>query len=196
MKLRFTMVLAVAVMLAGAGISYGVPEAWGGGFSGGRPQPAASAAAACAASAAARAAWARCEGCAATDFQRGRRNNITRYHLNNSHVKSGRTGGTNRTSDKGDKVKSLQAGQKNALAGKPVKFGKPLSFKNPQVKKANFSKPNIWSNKQWGGKGWHHHDRCPVGMAPYSGPTSSATISATASGPAIAPTSIGAMAPT
>ena len=35
MKLRFTMVLAAAAMLAGAGISNCVPEAWGGGFTGG-----------------------------------------------------------------------------------------------------------------------------------------------------------------
>ena len=163
MNFKVAMVLAAAVILAGAGFSYGVPEAWGGnwgsgghgsfgggsrgGFSGGS-----------------RGFTGRSMGVRpafrSNTYQGFRRNHITSHHLNNSHVKSYKPAKANLTSPKGYQVKGIKGVQKQSLIGKQ---GKQLSFKKlsskPQFKKANFSKPNVWSHKQWGGKGWHHHDR-------------------------------------
>ena len=97
-------------------------------------------------------------GMRGNNFQKGRSNNITRYHLNNSHIKShrtGHTGKTNLTSKQGNQVKSLQSGQKKSFAGKQANFKKLSS--NPQFKKANYSKKNFFSNSKFAGP--HHHDR-------------------------------------
>ena len=173
------MVLAAAAMLAGAGISYSVPEAWGGGFTGGSGSHGGgfggggggggfSGGGFGGGSARLQRRHTRQErGCEGTgvkpgirgnNFQRGRSNNITRYHLNNSHIKShptGHTGKTNLTSKQGNQVKSFQSGQKKSFASKQANFKKLSS--NPQFKKANYSKKNFFSNSKFAGQ--HHHDR-------------------------------------
>ena len=156
MKLRFTMVLAAAAMLAGAGFSYSVPEAWGGGYTGGFSRGGGFSGG-MRGMGAMRGMGVR-PGMRGNNFQRGRSNNITRYHLSNSHIKSyqtGRTGKTNLTSKQGNQVKSLQSGQKNNFSGKQANFKKLSS--NPQFKKANYSKKNFFSNSKFAGP--HHHDR-------------------------------------
>ena len=94
-------------------------------------------------------------GMRGNNFQRGRSNNITRNHLNNSHIKSHQTGKPNLTSKQGNQVKSLQSGQKKNFAGKQASFKKLSS--NPQFKKANYSKKNFFSNSKFAGQ--RHHDR-------------------------------------
>ncbi len=188
MKLRFTMVLAAAAMLAGAAISYSVPEAWGGGFTsgggrsggfsgGGRSGGFSGGSHGGGFSGGARGfsggmrsfsggsrgmgamrGMAVRPGMHGNNFQRGRSNNITRQHLNNSHIKShptGHTGKTNLTSKQGNQVKSFQSGQKKSFVGKQANFKKFSS--HPQFKKANFSKKNFFSNSKFAGP--HHRDR-------------------------------------
>jgi hypothetical protein len=156
-------------MLAGAGIFYSVPEAWGGGFTSGGSHGGGFSGGARGFSGGMRGmgpmrgmrGMSVKPGIRGNNFQRGRSNNITRQHLNNSHIKShptGPTGKTNLTSKQGNQVKSLQSGQKQILASKP---GKHPDFKkissNPQFKKANYSKKNFFSNSKFAGP--HHHDR-------------------------------------
>jgi hypothetical protein len=148
MKLKFPVALAAAILLTGAGFSYNIDEAWGhgggggfggggfGGFHGGGHGFGGS-----------RGMGAKAG--ARPNFQRGRTGNISKHHLNNSHFKSrnGKLG-----------TKSSHPSAIKVQAGKP---GSKPDFKklslSPQFKHASVSKHNIWANKLWGGKDWHHH---------------------------------------
>jgi hypothetical protein len=143
MKLRYLLVLAAALPLAGLA---SLPDtAWahstgggGGGFHGGSfrgggmrmaPRP---------------------------NFQRGRTGNISRYQLNNSHNKNYKL--NKGTVSSKPLIKPLSSTQKTVLGKPNGKFSVQKLGTNKHFKNASFSKKNVWSNKVWGGKGLHHHD--------------------------------------
>ena len=140
MKLKFPVALAAAVLLAGAGFSFSVPEAWGHTFSmpssgGVHFAP-------------------RTFG--GNGFRRFHGNSFQRFH-NNSHIKNYKAyKGSHPSQTK--KVKSLSGTKNNALIKKQgsTQYFKKLSL-NQKFKKASISNKNIWANKVWGGKDWHHH---------------------------------------
>ncbi len=140
MKLKFPVALAAAVLLAGAGFSFSVPEAWGHNFSmpssgGVHFAP-------------------RTFG--GNGFQRFHGNSFQRFH-NNSHIKNYKAyKGSHPSQTK--KFKSLSGTNNNALIKKQgsAQYFKKLSL-NQKFKKASISNKNIWANKVWGGKDWHHH---------------------------------------
>ncbi len=151
------MVLAAAVLMAGAGLSFDIPEAWGGshgGFSGGGGFR--SGGGGFRGGGGMRGMGAR-PMIGGKNFQMGRSNNITRYKLPSSHVKSLKAVKPGSATPKSGQLKALGL-QKQGLIAKQAKLQnfKKLSTQ-PQFKKASFSKPNVWSHKQWGGHGGDHH---------------------------------------
>ncbi len=136
MRLKFPMAFAAAFLLAAADFVCGVPEAWGFGPGGVH-------------SAGARPA-------SRSNFQRFRNGNISRFHLNGSHVKSFKVAKNFQTSHPA--LKSLSGTEKYSLIGqKGSKPGFKELILNPYFQRASIGQPNIWYDKQWGGSSFHRH---------------------------------------